>query len=83
MTYEELPARAHRRVTLVAPGQSDAGAGRISVMSPIGRALLGHPSGRVVDVELPMGRQLSVQIGRVESPQAQQTSDAVCAEESC
>jgi regulator of nucleoside diphosphate kinase len=83
VTYEELPARAHRRVTLVVPRQADAGAGRISVLSPVGRALLGQPSGRVVDIELPMGRQLSVHIRRVEPPQAPQTRDAGCAEETC
>ncbi len=62
VSYEELTTGTQRRVTLVNPRDADAGAGRISVLSPIGRALLGHKAGRVIDVALPMGRQLSVRV---------------------
>jgi regulator of nucleoside diphosphate kinase len=68
VTYEELPGHARRRVTLVSPREADASAGRISVLSPIGRALLGHVAGRVVDVTLPAGRKLAVKIAAVSPP---------------
>jgi regulator of nucleoside diphosphate kinase len=62
VTYEEVPTGKRRSVTLVDPRQADASTSRISVLSPIGRALLGHATGRVVDVELPMGRRLPVRV---------------------
>jgi transcription elongation GreA/GreB family factor len=68
VTYDELPAGTRRRVTLVGPRDANASAGRISVFSPIGRALLGRKKGHVVDVPLPMGRQASVRVTDVVSP---------------
>lgn len=62
VTYEELPGRLRRRVTLVNPRDADASAGRISVLSPVGRALLGQAKGSTVDVALPLGRWLSVRV---------------------
>ena len=38
VTYEEQPSGTRRQVTLVNPRLADAGSGRISVFSPIGRA---------------------------------------------
>lgn len=67
VTYEELPAGSRRRVTLVSPQQADPRAGRISVFSPIGRALLGNVVGRLVAVMLPTGQQLKVRIVEVEA----------------
>jgi regulator of nucleoside diphosphate kinase len=66
--YEELPSRARRRVMLVTPREADAGAGRISVLSPIGRALLGLSKGNTVEVQLPTGRKLSVRVADVTAP---------------
>jgi regulator of nucleoside diphosphate kinase len=39
----------------VHPAQADAGQGRISVLSPVGRALLGSRAGHEVEVALPSG----------------------------
>jgi transcription elongation GreA/GreB family factor len=69
VTYEELPERAVRRVTLVNPREADAGAGRISIFSPVGRALLGHTPGRVVEIPLPSGRRQSVRVVEVSPPE--------------
>ena len=68
VTYEELPARTRRRVTLVTPREADARVGRISVLSPVGRALLGHARGRVVEIPLPAGRQQPVRVVEVAPP---------------
>lgn len=40
---------------LVSPDESDPSNGRISVSSPIGRALIGHASGDEVEVQTPRG----------------------------
>ena len=46
---------AEREFTLVA-GQSDLRRGRISVLTPVGSALLGRREGDVVDCDAPAGR---------------------------
>ena len=50
VTYVEDPGGAHRTVTLVHPADADPAAGRISVLSPVGRALLGRAPGAQVAV---------------------------------
>ncbi len=51
--------------TLVRPGEVDAGQGRISFQSPVGKALLLHQAGEEVEVEAPSG-VVRFQILRVE-----------------
>lgn len=75
VTYEELPGRLRRRVTLVSPRDADASAGRISVLSPVGRALLGHAQGSTIDVALPLGRRLSVRVIEVTAGQFNPTDE--------
>lgn len=41
--------------TIVGPAEVDAGIGRISLESPVGRALMGHRKGDVVEVSAPGG----------------------------
>lgn len=79
VTYEELPAQTRRRVTLVNPRQADAGAGRISILSPVGGALLGHAQGRVVEVALPTGRRRSVRVLEVAPPELDRIDESAFA----
>lgn len=53
---------APRDWTLVYPDAADFDAGRLSVLSPIGQALLGARAGETVGYQLPDGRQQSVTI---------------------
>ena len=62
VTYEEEPGKARRSVVLVHPIESEPAAGRISVLSPVGLALLGRRPGARVAVELPGGRRLTLRI---------------------
>ena len=62
VTYDELPRGGRRSVVLVHPIESDPAAGRISVLSPIGLALLGRAPGAEVDAGLPGGRWLTIRI---------------------
>jgi regulator of nucleoside diphosphate kinase len=50
VTYVQEPGGARRTVVLVHPSEADLAAGRISVLSPVGRALLGRTAGAVVEV---------------------------------
>ncbi len=70
--YDELPDGPRRRVVLVSPQQADPREGRISVFSPIGRALLGNVVGRTVTVILPTGQPRTLRIVAV---LAEQTAD--------
>ena len=45
-----------RVVEIVVPGMADPGAGRLSVLTPVGIALLGQSAGDRVEVAAPAGR---------------------------
>jgi len=62
VTYVEEPSGVRRTVTLAYPQHADAAQGRISVLSPIGLALIGRKRGSMVMSAIPNGRQLSVLI---------------------
>ena len=62
VTYEEEPGGERRRVIVVHPDEADAAFGRISVLSPVGLALLGRAPGERVSAALPGGRALSIRI---------------------
>ena len=49
-------------MTLAYPADADLAARKISVLSPIGRALLGRRRGDIVDVALPGKRLLEIHI---------------------
>lgn len=51
----DLVSGEHRELTLVLPMESDAAAGRISVLAPMGTALLGYRAGDVVEWQMPGG----------------------------
>ncbi len=63
--YVELPGGTVREVVLVHPAAADVNASRISVLSPVGRALLGRRVGDVCVVAVPGGSKLSVTIAGV------------------
>jgi regulator of nucleoside diphosphate kinase len=60
--YREEPAGVHRSVVLAHPIDADALAGRISVLSPVGLALLGRAAGSVVTANVPGGNALELRI---------------------
>ncbi len=62
VAYREEPEGMRRTVVLVHPIEADAAAGRISVLSPVGLALLGRRSGAVVTAIVPGGHALRLRI---------------------
>ncbi|HET7128847.1 MAG TPA: transcription elongation factor GreA [Gaiellaceae bacterium] len=52
----ELESGARLELELVGPLESDARVGRISVASPLGRAILGLRRGQIAEVDAPRGR---------------------------
>lgn len=57
VVFENETTRERREITLVYPGSADIDAGRISVLVPIGTALLGLRVGQSIDWELPGGEK--------------------------
>ena len=68
VTYEEHPGGRRRTVVLVHPAQADATVGRVSVLSPIGRALLGRQPGATIDAGASIGRALRIRILSADNP---------------
>ena len=56
MRVRELESGARLELELVGPLESDAASGRISVASPLGRAILGLRRGQIAEVDAPRGR---------------------------
>jgi regulator of nucleoside diphosphate kinase len=68
VTFEEEQSGAVREVTLVYPTSADASAGRISVLAPVGAALLGLRTGDRIEWPLPDGRTAKIRIREVARP---------------
>jgi len=70
--YEDLHTGRRRTATIVYPSEADAASGRISVLSPVGGALLGETEGSQVELPLPNGQTRSIRIqGVLYQPEAQ------------
>ncbi len=64
--YVEVAKGAVRNITLVPPAEADPALGRISVLSPVGRALLGRSVGMTTKVELPNDQTIELKITNVD-----------------
>lgn len=67
VSYEEQPGGVRRRIALVHPSDAAPAEGRISVLSPVGRALLGRQSGSVATIDVPGGRSLRLRVLSIEN----------------
>ena len=66
--FEDERSGTVRDVILVYPSDANASAGRISVLAPIGAALLGLRAGDEIEWPLPGGRTACIRIRSVEPP---------------
>jgi len=57
VVFEDETTAERREVTLVYPGNADISVGRISVLVPVGSALLGLRVGQSIDWVLPNGQK--------------------------
>lgn len=63
--FENETTRERHEITLVFPGSADIDAGKISVLVPVGTALLGLRVGQSIDWELPGGEKQRYRIVKV------------------
>jgi len=68
VAFEDVRSGAVREVVLVYPAASDASAGRLSVLAPIGAALLGLRVGDRIEWPLPGDRTATIRILHVAQP---------------
>ena len=70
--FEDIATQEEGTVTIVYPADADPSAGRISVLSPVGAALLGESEGEEVELPLPHGHARRIRISSVlYQPEAQ------------
>jgi regulator of nucleoside diphosphate kinase len=65
VVFEDEGSGERREVTLVYPGSADIDTGRISVLTPVGTALLGLRVGQSIDWELPGGGRRRYRVAAV------------------
>lgn len=68
VVYQEGSSGTRREVVLVFPSQADLRAGRLSVLAPVGAALIGLSAGQEIGWTLPDGREIVLRILSVEQP---------------
>ncbi|QDI04508.1 nucleoside diphosphate kinase regulator [Xanthomonas cerealis pv. cerealis] len=66
---DEMHGERHQ-LTLVYPHEADAAQGRISVLAPVGSALLGLAVGQSIDWQAPGGRALRLRVLAVQAADA-------------
>jgi regulator of nucleoside diphosphate kinase len=70
--YEDVRTGESGTVTIVYPADADPTTGKISVLSPVGAALLGEAEGAEVELPLPHGHTRRIRISNVlYQPEAQ------------
>jgi regulator of nucleoside diphosphate kinase len=65
LIYLDESTGMSREVELVYPGEADPVAGRVSVLAPVGCALLGLSAGQSIDWSLPGGRVHRLRVERI------------------
>lgn len=65
--FAVLPSGVEHRLTLVYPGKTDAGDGTVSILAPVGSALLGMAEGDEIHWPNPSGGTLHLVVLKVEN----------------
>lgn len=68
VTFRDDISMQERSVTLVYPEAADVDAGRISILTPIGAALIGLSVGQTIEFQTPGGRWRSLTVLKVIQP---------------
>jgi regulator of nucleoside diphosphate kinase len=63
--YADMTSHSTKEIALVYPEEADAVQGKVSVLSPIGNALLGMKVGQVGRLRLPHGDERAIRVLRI------------------
>jgi regulator of nucleoside diphosphate kinase len=72
--FRDLEKDVVRDVVLVMPHEADIGKGCVSVLTPVGVALLGLSAGQAISFTAPNGQERSLQVIKVKPPGERQTN---------
>jgi regulator of nucleoside diphosphate kinase len=64
--YHDLARPALRDITLVMPHEADISEGRVSVLTPVGAALIGLAEGQRITFSMPWGQERTLAVVKVE-----------------
>ncbi len=64
-----MDGKGQRQVSLVFPGEEDLSTGRVSILTPVGAALIGLSEGQLIAYSAPDGRLHQLEILTVEAPE--------------
>ena len=67
LTFRDDATNTFRRVTLVYPGEQDIAVGRISILTPVGTALIGVSEGQSIDWQTTTGEPRRLTVMKVHS----------------
>jgi regulator of nucleoside diphosphate kinase len=70
VAFNDLTTGRSRRVQVVPPGEANIAEDRISVLTPVGAALIGLPVGESIGVRMDDGRSLVLAVIEVENDHA-------------
>jgi len=73
IVFRDAAKREPRKVTLVMPNEADIAKGRISVMTPVGAALLGLAEGQAITFTLPNGQDRTLLVLGVGRPKGERS----------
>ncbi|HMN67601.1 MAG TPA: nucleoside diphosphate kinase regulator [Bdellovibrionales bacterium] len=73
ITYQDLETGAEQTVTLVYPQEANSAENKISILAPIGSALIGLRVGGVIKWPIPKGKIKEIKVIRVRSLAALQS----------
>ena len=65
VAYTDEATGVSREITLVYPHEADGAQGRVSVLAPVGTALLGLSAGQSIEWDFPDGRRRRLTVNRV------------------
>lgn len=68
VTFRDDATGSWKQVQLVYPNAADIGSGRVSVLTPIGAALIGLSAGQAISFITPSGEQKSLTVLHVRGP---------------
>jgi regulator of nucleoside diphosphate kinase len=68
VTFEDVRTGERSKVELVYPHEADAGRDRISILAPVGAALIGLREGETIDWPVPRGSVRSLRVIAVAPP---------------
>jgi regulator of nucleoside diphosphate kinase len=68
VTFEDIRSGEQSKVELVYPHEADAGRGRISILAPVGAALIGLREGETIEWPVPRGSVRNLRVVAVTPP---------------